>query len=48
MVANTAIVAPAQGSGSPPHRGQVAVDQLADKGKVVRGWIGLSLEPFFC
>ena len=44
---NTAIVAAGQGIGFaiPINMVKRVVDQLVDKGKVVRGWIGVSLQP---
>jgi Do/DeqQ family serine protease len=44
---NTAIVAAGQGIGFaiPINMVKRIVDQLVDKGKVVRGWIGVSLQP---
>src|SRR5713226_5729749 len=44
---NTAIVAAGQGIGFaiPINMVKRVVDQLVDKGKVVRGWIGVGLEP---
>ena len=44
---NTAIVAAGQGIGFaiPINMVRRVVDQLVDKGKVVRGWIGVSLQP---
>lgn len=44
---NTAIVAAGQGIGFaiPINMVKRVVDQLVDKGKVVRGWLGVSLQP---
>jgi Do/DeqQ family serine protease len=44
---NTAIVAAGQGIGFaiPVNMVKRVVDQLVDKGKVVRGWLGVSLQP---
>jgi serine protease Do len=44
---NTAIVAAGQGIGFaiPINMVKRVVDQLVDKGKVVRGWIGVALQP---
>jgi serine protease Do len=44
---NTAIVAAGQGIGFaiPINMVRRVVDQLVDKGKVVRGWIGVALQP---
>jgi serine protease Do len=44
---NTAIVAAGQGIGFaiPINMVKRVVDQLMDKGKVVRGWLGVSLQP---
>jgi serine protease Do len=44
---NTAIVAAGQGIGFaiPINMVRRVVDQLVDKGKVVRGWLGVSLQP---
>ena len=44
---NTAIVAAGQGIGFaiPVNMVKRVVDQLVDKGKVVRGWIGVALQP---
>ena len=44
---NTAIVATGQGIGFaiPINMVKRVVDQLVDKGKVVRGWLGVSLQP---
>src|SRR5215470_10339067 len=44
---NTAIVAAGQGIGFaiPINMVKRVVDQLVDKGKVIRGWIGVSLQP---
>jgi Do/DeqQ family serine protease len=44
---NTAIVAAGQGIGFaiPVNMVRRVVDQLVDKGKVVRGWLGIALQP---
>src|SRR4030095_16241613 len=44
---NTAIVAAGQGIGCPIPINMVkrVVDQLVEKGKVVRGWLGVALQP---
>jgi len=44
---NTAIVAAGQGIGFaiPINMVKRVVDQLVDKGKVVRGWLGVALQP---
>jgi S1-C subfamily serine protease len=44
---NTAIVAAGQGIGFaiPINMVKRVIDQLVDKGKVVRGWIGVALQP---
>ena len=44
---NTAIVAAGQGIGFaiPINMVKRVVDQLVDKGKVIRGWLGVSLQP---
>ena len=44
---NTAILAAGQGIGFaiPANMAKRVIDQLIDRGKVTRGWIGVSLQP---